>query len=275
MTLHPRPKALFFDVFGTVVDWRTPITNALSTTIHTALSSPDPSHTIPASAHAAASALSPSSYTSLANQWRASYYTFTSRFDPSAPDATFVSIDEHNLASLRTLLAEWGLAGVLSDAQVGELSRAWRWLDPWPDAVRGLQRLNRAGYVTATLSNGNVALLEDMARYAGLKWGRVLSAEMFGAYKPRREVYEGAMREVGVETGEEAVMVAAHLGDLKAAKGVGMRAVYVEREGEEQWSEEEVKKARREGWVDVWIGKEEEGFLTLADRLDVSGDEGG
>ena len=134
-----------------------------------------------------------------------------------------------------------------------------------------MTRLNERGLQACTLSNGNVALLEDMARFAHLPWHRIFSSEHFGVYKPAPEVYRGAVKELGVEAGECA-MVAAHLADLKAARGCGLRTIYVERAQEEAWSAEEIEKAKREGWVDIWVGLEDgdeggRGFLEVARRL--------
>lgn len=108
-----------------------------------------------------------------------------------------------------------------------ELVLAWHRLDPWPDAVAGLTRL-RERHVLATLSNGNVGLLVDMARRAGLPWDAVLSADVFGHYKPDVEVYDGAARLLGLAPGQ-VLMVAAHTDDLVAARGRGLRTAYVHR----------------------------------------------
>lgn len=115
-----------------------------------------------------------------------------------------------------------------------------------------------------------------MAAHAGLPWKHVISAEQFRAYKPRPEVYEGAAGRLGVGVGR-CGMVAAHLADLWAARGVGMQTVYVERRGEEGWSREEVGRAKAEGWVHMWVGlgdggeEGEGGFLEVARRFGVVG----
>ena len=122
--------------------------------------------------------------------------------------------------------------------------------------------------MTSTLSNGNHALLADLIAHAKIPFIHVFSAEMFGTYKPAPGVYRGAAEKLGLSM-EKCVMVAAHLNDLKAAKATGMRVVYVERPGEEDWSHAEVEKARIEGWVDLWIslGEGNVGFLSVADKL--------
>ena len=98
----------------------------------------------------------------------------------------------------------------------------------------------------------------------------IFSAEMFGTYKPAPEVYRGASEKLGLSM-NECVMVAAHLSDLKAAKSNGMQVVYVERLGEEDWSTDEVEKARSDGWVDLWIASHlySGGFLEMAQKLGV------
>jgi 2-haloacid dehalogenase len=118
----------------------------------------------------------------------------------------------------------------LPEAEVARFNRVWHRLRPWPDAVPGLERLRRR-FVVAPLSNGNFALLTNMAKHAGLPWDCVLSAELFGAYKPAPEVYRGAVALLGLEPGE-AMMVAAHPGDLRAAGALGLRTAYVPRPGE-------------------------------------------
>ena len=123
---------------------------------------------------------------------------------------------------------------------------------------------------TVTLSNGNVSLLADLKEHAKIPFTHILSAEMFGTYKPAPEVYRGAAEKLGVSI-KECVMVAAHLNDLKAAKSNGMQVVYVERPGEEDWSDEDVERAHEEGWVDVWVSFAEgnRGFVTVAEKLGV------
>ena len=106
-------------------------------------------------------------------------------------------------------------------------NRAWHRLAPWKDSVAGLKRLKKK-FVIATLSNGNVALLTNMAKHGGLPWDCVLSAELFGHYKPDREAYEGAARMLGLAPGE-VMMVAAHKDDLDAAARAGLHTAFVQR----------------------------------------------
>src|SRR3979411_3392326 len=124
------------------------------------------------------------------------------------------------------LLNEFRIEG-LGEAEIDHLTRAWHRLMPWPDSVPGLNRL-RSRYIISTLSNGNIALLVDMAKNAGLPWDCVLSAELFGHYKPDPEVYQGAARLLGLAPGE-GMMVAAHPGELEAAQRIGLTNAYVPR----------------------------------------------
>ncbi len=113
----------------------------------------------------------------------------------------------------------------IGDPEVDELNRAWHRLDPWPDSVAGLTRLKQR-FVITTLSNGNVSLLTNMAKRAGLPWDCVLSAELFGHYKPDPEVYLGCADLLGVAP-DEVMMVAAHPSDLRAARAAGLRTAFV------------------------------------------------
>ncbi|KAK3067400.1 hypothetical protein LTS18_001139, partial [Coniosporium uncinatum] len=119
---------------------------------------------------------------------------------------------------------------------------------------------------TATLSNGNLSLLNDLKTHANMPFTHIFSAEMFGSYKPSPKVYLGAAEKLGLSPGECA-MVAAHLGDLKAAKDLGFRAIYVQRPLEEDWEQPKVEEAKNADWVDIWVSQDEEGFLTVAEKL--------
>ena len=128
--------------------------------------------------------------------------------------------------ALDQLLAEFKIGG-LSDGEKENLNRVWRRLAPWPDALPGLNRLRRK-FIVATLSNGNVSLLVNLARYAGLPWDCILSAELVRRYKPDPEVYRTACELLGLRP-EEVIMVAAHKDDLRGAQRVGMRTAFVPR----------------------------------------------
>jgi 2-haloacid dehalogenase len=123
---------------------------------------------------------------------------------------------------------------------------------------------------TCTLSNGNLSLLADLRAFSKIPFTHIFSAEDFGSYKPAPAVYLGAAAKLELPP-NQCAMVAAHLNDLKAAKQNGLQTIYVERTGEEDWSEDEVDKARQEGWVDLWVsGKDDgKGFITVAEKLGI------
>lgn len=255
-------KALFFDVFGTCVDWRTTVTNALEKEASAALSS---ASAVPSAVRQKASSMSSSDWGRFAQEWRNSYIRFVQAVaaDPSIP---FKTIDEHHLDSLRDLLTSWELSGLWTDDQVVELNLVWHRLDAWEDSAAGLKALNDAGFQTATLSNGNISLLQDLKQHGSMPFTHLFSGEMFNSYKPSPKVYLGAVEKLGLQP-HECALVAAHLGDLKAARACGLHTIYVERPMEEGWSAEAAEKAREEGWVDLWIGQEQDGFLAVAKEL--------
>jgi 2-haloacid dehalogenase len=193
-------RALVFDVFGTLVDWRSSIARAFAV----AGVDGDPSE--------------------LADDWR-------SRYAPALEEANrgerpAGTLDELHGATLDELLTARGLPAV-EDAARMRLVRAWHELDPWPDVREGLELLRR-DHVTATLSNGHVALLVDLARHGDLRFDAILSAELAGAYKPAPEVYLRAAQLLAVEPAE-LMLVAAHPFDLQGARGAGLRTAFVDR----------------------------------------------
>jgi len=135
-------------------------------------------------------------------------------------------LDRLHRMTLDGLLGQFGLTG-LSEPEIADLNRAWHRLAPWPDSVPGLARLKRQRII-APLSNGNIALMTGMAKHAGLPWDCILGAELVRHYKPDREVYQSAADFLMLQPAE-VMMVAAHLGDLKAAKSVGLRTAFVPR----------------------------------------------
>ena len=197
-------RAMTFDVFGTVVDWRTSITKEGEAVGRR--------HGIRAD------------WSSFADDWRGGYGPAMQRV--RSGELGWTKIDDLHRMILDELVPQYGLTE-LSDDELDELNRAWHRLTPWPDTVAGLTRL-RKGYVLASLSNGNVALLVNMAKNAGLPWDAVLSAELANQYKPDREVYLKAADLLGLQP-EQVMMVAAHKGDLRASAEVGFRTAYVPR----------------------------------------------
>ena len=203
----PDVRALTFDVFGTVVDWRSSLIREL-----TALGKAKGVQ---------------ANWPKFADGWRRGYGPGMDQIRKG--DLPWMKIDQLHRMILDRLLAEFGLTG-LSEAEKDELNRAWHRLDPWPDAVTGLARLKKK-YIIATLSNGNVSLLTNMAKHAGLPWDCILSSELAKHYKPDREVYLMAADLLGLRP-EQILMVAAHRGDLRAAGSVGMKRAYVPRPAE-------------------------------------------
>jgi 2-haloacid dehalogenase len=196
--------ALVFDVFGTVVDWRTGVASEVR-------------RLLGESVDAAA----------FADAWRGRYVPSMDRVRRG--EQPWTNLDGLHRASLDELLDEQGLQDTPEDVRA-ELVLSWHRLDPWPDSVPGLIRLKRR-HVIASLSNGNVALLVDMAKYGGLPWDTVLSAELFRHYKPDPEVYLGAAELLSLAP-EQLLMVAAHVDDLVAAHKCGLRTAYVHRPSE-------------------------------------------
>ncbi|KAF1940744.1 haloacid dehalogenase [Clathrospora elynae] len=262
MNISPSPHALFFDVFGTCVNWRKSVVHALHTHAHTALNSATAS--LASRVRLQASDMKHEHWSMFAQQWRNSYKTFTNKVanDPSLP---WISVDEHHLMSLKELMVEWGINGLWNDEEIRDLSLVWHHLEPWEDSAKGIELLNQLFY-TCMLSNGNMSLLNDLRTFSSIQFTHVFSAELFGTYKPSPRVYLGAAEKLGIPP-VECVMVAAHLSDLKAAKENGLQTIYVERPEEEDWSEDNVKKAKEEGWVDLWVGQDARGFITVAEKM--------
>jgi 2-haloacid dehalogenase len=259
------PKGLTFDVFGTVVDWRKTVT---STLIHSALdktSSSSRSANLPPAVRKRLSQLTDEDWGRFAQEWRNTYKKFVSSFVPG--ETEWRDIDTHHHLSLVDLLEKWGLAGLYSKEEVKDLSLIWHYLDPWTDSSPGLQKLGTK-FITSTLSNGNQSLLKDLDEHGKLGFRRLQSSADFKAYKPHPSVYNGAAKELGLQPGEVA-MVAAHLNDLKAARGCGFRTIYVERRQEEDWSPEQSQYKEAKTWVDMWITEGEDGFLEVARRFGV------
>lgn len=197
-------KALTFDVFGTAVDWR---------------------GTIIREGEQLGSAKGIDvDWAEFADRWRAGYAPAMARVRNG--ELPWTRIDVLHRMILDGLLDEFGITG-LSEHEIDAWNRVWHRLAPWPDSVAGLTRL-RQRFIVATLSNGNVALLVNMAKHAGLPWDCILSAELMRRYKPDPETYLGAADLLGLRP-EEVMMVAAHKGDLRSAQAVGLRAAFVAR----------------------------------------------
>ncbi|MEO5739503.1 MAG: haloacid dehalogenase type II [Vicinamibacterales bacterium] len=197
-------KALVFDVFGTVVDWRTSITREVEALAKRKGLRVDGAK--------------------IADAWRAGYGPSMNRV--RSGELPWTTLDRLHRMILDNILIESGIVG-LSEPEIDALNRAWHRLQPWPDTVGGLTRLKKK-FIIAPLSNGNIALMTDMARHSGLPWDCILGAELVRHYKPDREVYQSAADFLDLKPAD-VMMVAAHLGDLRAAKGVGLRTAFVAR----------------------------------------------
>ena len=138
----------------------------------------------------------------------------------------WTKLDDLHRMVLDKILKDFGIVG-LSEAEVAALNRAWHRLQPWPDVVGGLTRLKKR-FIIAPLSNGNLSLMTNLAKFGGLPWDCILGAELARHYKPDREVYQSAADFLDLKPAE-VMMVAAHSGDLRAAAGVGLKTAFVAR----------------------------------------------
>ena len=195
-------RVLLFDVFGTVVDWRSSLIDIAETT--------------------GAGEGVQADWTPVVDDWRRAYQP---ALDQARTVATWRDLDALQRETLASVLARHGIA--LSTTGQQALVRGWRQLRPWPDSRAGLDQLRRR-HITATLSNGHLALLADLLKFADLRVDAVLSAQLAASYKPAAEVYRTALRLLDCPP-EEAGMVAAHPTDLIAAAAVGLRPIFVRR----------------------------------------------
>jgi 2-haloacid dehalogenase len=198
-------KALVFDVFGTVVDWRTSLINDFSAWAEKRGIAAD--------------------WTALVDGWRAVYAASMDDVRKH-PERGYVILDVLHRRSLDRLVEQLGITG-LTEADLQHLTMGWHRLHPWADSVAGLTRL-KTKYIISPLSNGNVALLTNMAKFAGLPWDLIMSAELFAHYKPDPETYLGAAKLLCLPP-EQVMMVAAHNHDLKAAQKLGLKTAFVAR----------------------------------------------
>ena len=199
-------RALLFDTFGTIVDWRSGIARDAAPFLAR--------HRI---------AVEPAA---LADAWRARYQPAMEAVRTG--QRPFALLDTLHRENLEEILRDYGAdLATIPDAELDDLNRAWHRLDPWPDSVPGLTRL-RTRVIIAPLSNGNIALLLNMAKRAGLPWDAILGAEVARAYKPQPEAYLRTSAALAL-TPAECLMVAAHNGDLHAARGLGMATAFIPR----------------------------------------------
>ena len=226
------PKVLAFDVFGTVVDWHGSVQREVAALLPG----------VDADAFALA--------------WRAGYQPAMRRV--MSGELPWTLLDDLHRMMLDDVLRDLAITH-LTEAQKADLNKVWHRLDPWPDVVAGLTRL-KSKFTICTLSNGNIGLLTNMAKRAGLPWDCVLSAEVFRAYKPSPKAYLGVAQVFDLEPAE-VMLVAAHHDDLAAARSCGLQSAYVERPLEFGASRPKDVSASRENTV------HERDFLDLADRF--------
>src|SRR5215469_5386680 len=207
MTDISQVEALFFDVFGTVVDWRTSVVREMEE-------------------FGRAKGLK-ADWAAFADKWRGKYQPAME--EVRSGRRPFTILDVLHLESLIEVLREFSISG-LSEDELGRLTTIWHRLDPWPDAVRGLFRLKQR-YMISPLSNGNVALMTRLSKRAGLPWDAILGAETAQAYKPVPQAY---LRNAGLLAlaPEACMLVAAHNNDLAAARAVGFKTAFVLRPAE-------------------------------------------
>lgn len=195
--MTPPLRGAVFDVFGTVVDWRGSVAAAVRQL------------GLPVDAEA------------FADAWRAGYKPAMAQVRHG--ELPWTNVDGLHRRILDGLLATHGIT--LDEPATAALNLAWHRLDPWPDSPEGLARLGRR-FPVATLSNGNVSLLVDLARHGGLRWDAIFSAELFGHYKPDPETYLGAARLLELPP-SQLLMVASHPDDLRAAAACGLRTALI------------------------------------------------
>jgi 2-haloacid dehalogenase len=193
-------KVIAFDVFGTVVDWHKSIAREIDA-MHLNVGGNE-----------------------FALAWRAGYKPAMQRV--MSGELGWTLIDDLHRLILDELLEKFGIAH-LNEQQKQHLNKVWHRLQPWPDSVEGLSRL-KSRYMICTLSNGNIGLLADMAKHAGLPWDCILSAEVFKKYKPDPATYLGVAKIFDVAP-EQVMLAAAHQDDLASARACGLKTAYIER----------------------------------------------
>lgn len=200
-------KALVHDVFGTVVDWRSAVT-------------------ADGEALGARLGITGVDWALFADEWRGTYGPSMNRVRTG--ELPWTNLDALHRMGLDLLLERFGIAGKLSEADKVWFNLTWHRLTPWPDSVPGLTRIKKK-FIIATLSNGTVRLLIDMAKHCGLPWDTVLGSDLVRHYKPDAEMYQSAIELLGSGDAGAVMMVAAHNNDLAAASKHGMKTAYINR----------------------------------------------
>jgi 2-haloacid dehalogenase len=195
------PKVIVFDVFGSVVDWRTSLIADLS-------------------AHGASRGIA-ADWTTLVDQWRANYHPSMDRVRKG--ELPWTKLDVLHRVTLDKLVADLGIKG-LSEDDLVHINKGWHRLNPWPDSVAGLRRL-KSRFIIGPLSNGNVSLLLNMAKHAGLPWDMIFGSDLFQHFKPDPETYLGVAAMMDLRP-EEVMLAAAHNHDLAAARRCGLMTAF-------------------------------------------------
>lgn len=198
-------EAIIFDVFGTLVDWRTGIAREAAALFATKDIALDP--------------------LAFADAWRAEYQPAMQRI--RSGNRAYVSLDILHRENLEIVLDHFALSDRFTEAEKAGLNRAWEKLPPWPDTVECLQRLKRK-FIIAPCSNGSIALMARLARYAALPWDAIVGADTAREYKPTRAVYLKSVEALGCAPGN-VLMVAAHNSDLEAARSCGLQTAFIVR----------------------------------------------
>jgi len=200
-------EALVHDVFGTVVDWRSAVI-------------------ADGEALAARNGIGGVDWARFADGWRGAYAPSMNRVRTG--ELPWTNLDTLHRMALDRLLDEFGIAGRLDEEEKAWFNLTWHRLKPWPDSVPGLTRLKKK-YIIATLSNGTVRLLTDMAKHCGLPWDTVLGSDLVQHYKPDAEMYQSAIHFLGNDDPGTVMMVAAHNNDLMHAASHGMKTAFIAR----------------------------------------------
>jgi 2-haloacid dehalogenase len=202
-----QPVAIVFDTFGSVVDWRSSLIADLS-------------------AYGTKKSVT-ADWTALVDAWRASYHPSMDRVRKG--ELPWTRLDDLHRTSLNQLVADFGIKGLTEDDLV-HINLGWHRLHAWPDSVPGLTRL-KSRFIIGPLSNGNVALLLNMAKFAGIPWDMIFGSDLFGHFKPDPETYLGVAKMLNLRP-EQVMMAAAHNGDLAAARRCGLMTAFFPRPGE-------------------------------------------
>ena len=199
-----QPVAIVFDTFGTVVDWRSSLIADLSNFSTRKGITAD--------------------WTRLVDAWRAAYHPSMDRVRKG--ELPWTKLDDLHRASLDHLVRDFGIKGLTEDDLV-HINLGWHRLYPWPDSVPGLTRL-KSRFIIGPLSNGNVSLLLNMAKFAGIPWDMIFGSDLFGHFKPDPETYLGVARMLGVSP-NQVMLAAAHNNDLAAARSCGLLTAFFPR----------------------------------------------